>query len=80
MENGKPKQPTTEDLIALVRKDCCEQAKRAEAKLKEAIECLEGENHLGALGAIEGLGDDIACLTTFLTRIARLTGRPPRPL
>jgi hypothetical protein len=80
MENENEKPPTTKDLIALVRRDCLDQAKQAHGKLTEAIDCLEDENHLGALGATDGLGDDIASLTVFLRRIARLTGTPPRAL
>jgi hypothetical protein len=57
----------------VIRTDCLRQAKTAEAKLNEVLECLGDENHLGALGAFAGLDDDIACLKVFLTRIARLT-------
>ncbi len=74
MHNQKP--PTTDDLIAMIRKDCSEQAKHAETKLSEVIECLQDENHLGALGAFAGLDEDIVCLKVFLTRIARLTVAP----
>jgi hypothetical protein len=70
-----PNQFTTEDLIAAVRKDCLRQAKNAETKLREVLECLGDENHLGALGAFVGLDDDMLCLKVFLTRIAKLAGR-----
>ena len=73
MENEKEKPQTTTDLIALVRKDCLHQAKQAHAKLTEAIQHLENDNHLGALGAIDGLDDDIASITVFLKRIVHLT-------
>ncbi len=68
-----PKQFTTEDLIAAIRKDCERQANNAETKLTEVIECLSDDNHLGALGAFVGLDDDILCLKVFLTRIPKLT-------
>lgn len=80
MESKNQEPSTTDDLIVLVRKDCCDKAKKAETKLKEAIDCLENENHLGALGAVDGLDNDIRCLKAFLIRIARLTGMPPQPL
>jgi hypothetical protein len=80
MEHNNPQPVTTEDLIVVIRKDCLHQAKQAHTKLTEAVRCLEDDDHLGALGAIEGLGDEIACLGTFLKRIAWFTGMPPRPL
>jgi hypothetical protein len=68
-----PNQFTTEDLIALIRKDCHQQAEIIQQKLTEVIECLHDDNHLGALGAFAGLDEDIVCLKVFLTRIAKLT-------
>jgi hypothetical protein len=66
--------PATQDnLITAVRTDCLQQAKIAQAKLNEVIECLGDENHVGALGSFSGLDEDITCLKVFLTRIARLT-------
>jgi hypothetical protein len=57
----------------VIRTDCLRQAQTAWTKLNEVVECLGDENHLGALGSLAGLDDDIACLKVFLTRIARLT-------
>jgi len=71
MQNQNPF--TEEHLIAVIRTDCLRQAKTAQAKLNEVIECLGDENHLGALGAFAGLDEDIVSLKVFLTRIARLT-------
>jgi hypothetical protein len=65
---------TPEQFIATVRTDCLRQAENAEKKLRDVVECLQNENHLGALGACAGLGEDIVCLNVFLIRIARLTG------
>lgn len=64
---------TEENLVAMIRTDCRRQADSAQTKLSEVIECLGDENHLGALGALDGLDADVVCLKTFLTRIARLT-------
>lgn len=64
---------TTEDPIALIRKDCHLQAENVQRKLGEVTDCLQDENHLGALGAFAGLDEDIVCLKVFLTRIAKLT-------
>jgi hypothetical protein len=64
---------TEANLITAVRMDCLRQAKMAQAKLNEVIECLSDENHLGALGSFVGLDEDMTCLKVFLTRIARLT-------
>lgn len=69
------KQLMDETLIATIRQDCLRQAKTAQAKLNEVVECLTDENHLGALGAFASLDDDVICLKVFLTRIARLSGR-----
>ena len=64
---------TEENLIAMIRSDCHRQAETAGTKLGEVIECLGDENHLGALGALIGLDEEIVCLKVFLTRIAKLT-------
>lgn len=68
-----PNQFTTEDLIALIRKDCHRLAENIQKKLTEVIECLHDNNLLGALGAFAGLDDDMLCLKVFLTRITKLT-------
>jgi hypothetical protein len=47
MQNEKP--PPTDDLVAMIRSDCRAQAKQIETKFAEVIQCLEDENHLGAL-------------------------------
>jgi hypothetical protein len=60
----------------VIRRDCLRQAETAQTKLNEVVDCLSDENHLGALGAFASLDEDIVCLKVFLTRIARLTGRP----
>jgi hypothetical protein len=64
---------TPNNLITAIRTDCLQQARTAQAKLNEVIECLGDENHLGALGSFVGLDEDITCLKVFLTRIARLS-------
>lgn len=69
----KPNQFSEERLIAMVRTDCHRQAKSAQTKLDEIVECLGDENHLGALGSFSGLDDDVLALKVFLTRIARIT-------
>jgi len=57
-----PNQFTEDNLIAMIRTDCHQQAQMAGTKLSEVIECLGGENHLGALGALIGLDEEIVCL------------------
>jgi hypothetical protein len=69
----KPNQFSEERLIAMVRTDCHRQAKNAQTKLDEVVECLGDENHLGALGSFSGLDEDVLALKVFLTRIARIT-------
>ena len=64
---------TEENLIAAIRTDCLRQAETAQTKLNEVVECLTDENHLGALGSLAGLDEDVVALKLFLTRIARLT-------
>ena len=64
---------TTEHRIAVIRSDCYEQAKRIETRFAEVIQCLEAENHLGALGSFAELDADVLWLKVFLERIARLT-------
>ena len=69
----KPNQMSEERLIATVRMDCHRQAKIAQEKLNDVVECLGDENHLGALGSFSGLDEDVVALKVFLTRIARIT-------
>ena len=66
-------QITREHLIAVLRKDCEQQAVVAHMKLSEVHACLEDGNPLGALGAFDGLDLEILSIKIFLTRIARLT-------
>ncbi|HEY6764743.1 MAG TPA: hypothetical protein VI386_08220 [Candidatus Sulfotelmatobacter sp.] len=53
--------------------DCHRQAKNAQTKLDEVVECLGDENHLGALGSFSALDEDVLALKVFLTRIAKIT-------
>ncbi len=62
-----------EMLIAMIRSDCLRQAQASGEKLNEVIECLGDENHLGALGSLIGLDEEIVTLKVFLMRIAKLT-------
>jgi hypothetical protein len=71
MENSN--EFTDANVIAMIRRDCRRQAETAEIKLGQVIDCLSNENHLGALGAFDGLDEDIASLRVFLVRMARLT-------
>ena len=64
---------TEEHLISAIRTDCLRQAKTAQTKLNEVVECLGDGNHLGALGAFAGLDEDTLSLKVFLARLARLT-------
>lgn len=68
-----PNQFPDETLIAMIRSDCLRQAEASGRKLDEVIEELGDENHLGALGALLGLDEEIVTLKVFLTRIAKLT-------
>ena len=53
---SQPKQqPTTEDLQQALRERCLQQAEALHTRLGEAVECLRDGNHLGALGALEGV-------------------------
>lgn len=78
MDNPNPF--TGQDLIAMIRKDCRRQADSAQKNLREVIERLGDDNHLGALGAFRSLDEEMFSLKVFLTRIAWLTGRGDRPL
>jgi hypothetical protein len=60
-------------LIAMIRSDSLRQAQASGRKLDEVIESLGDENHLGALGALLGLDQEIVTLKVFLSRIAKLT-------
>jgi hypothetical protein len=74
----QPNQFSEEHLIAMIRTDCLRQAQTAQTKISDVVECLEDENHLGALGSFVGLDEEITCLKVFLTRIAKLTvGQTP---
>lgn len=66
---------TTEHRIAVIRTDSYDQAKRIETRLAEVIQCLEDDNHLGALGSFAELDADVLWLKVFLTHIAH--GRDP---
>ena len=67
------KEPTSADLIRTIGRDCRQQAGQIHKTLTEVLAYLESENYLAALGSFSGLDDQITCLKTFLTRIAKLT-------
>lgn len=59
-----------ENLIATIRKDCRKQATSAAIKLTEIIQCLDRDDHRGALRAFAGLDEEMVSLKVFLSRIA----------
>lgn len=67
--------PTTEDLRRSIRERCREQAEALHQRIGEAVECLREGNHLGALGALEGVDEQIRELSTALKLIPRLEYR-----
>jgi len=73
--NQPERPPTTEALQQAMRKNCREQAEALHKRLGEAVECLRDGNHLGALGALAGVDEQIRELSTALKLIQRLTDR-----
>lgn len=67
--------PTTEDLRRSLREHCREQAETLHQRIGEVVECLRDGNHLGALGALAGVDDQIRELATALKLIPRLEYR-----
>jgi len=71
----KERLPTTEDLRRSIREDCREQAEALHKRIGEAVECLRDGNHLGALGALAGVDEQIRELSVALKLILRLEYR-----
>jgi len=71
--NQHERLPTTEDLQQAMREHCREQAQSLHKRMGEAVECLQDGNHLGALGALDGVEQGICELSTALKLIPRLT-------
>jgi hypothetical protein len=69
MEQQLP--PTTDDVIRVIRQDCERQAERVQEQLGEVIGALRDRNHLGALGALVGVDEQIRDLLTILKLLAR---------
>ena len=73
--NHEERLPTTEYLQQAMREDCREQAETLHKRMSEAVECLRDGNHLGALGALDGVDSRILELTIALRIIPRLLCR-----
>lgn len=58
-----------------MRERCLEQAEAVEKRIGEAVECLRDGNHLGALGALEGIHERVIELSTALKIIHELSYR-----
>jgi len=67
--------PTTEGLQQAMREDCRVRAETLHKRLGEAVECLRDGNHLGALGALAGVDEQIRELSTALKLIPSLLYR-----
>ena len=67
--------PTTEDLRRALREHCLNQARNLHECLGEAVECLGDANHLGALGALSGVDEELRQLTTVLELVPRIECR-----
>ena len=74
MSHHQP-QPLTEDLRRSIREYCREQAETLHQRMGEAVECLRDGNHLGALGALTGVDEQLRELSTALRLIPRLEYR-----
>lgn len=72
---NQPNLPTTEDLRRALREHCLSQAKNLHGRLSEAVECLGDANHLGALGALSGVDEELRQLTTVLELVPRIECR-----
>ena len=73
---NQPEQPpTTEALQQAMREECLEQVGALHKRMGEAAECLRDGNHLGALGALEGIEERLRELSTALKLIQRLSYR-----
>jgi len=66
---------TTENLRQALREHCLRQATSLHGRLGEAVECLGDANHLGALGALSGVEEELRELTTVLELVPRIECR-----
>ena len=73
--NQHERLPTSEDLQQAMREDCRDRAETLHKRLGEAVECLRDGNHLGALGALAGVDEQIRELSTALKLIPSLLYR-----
>jgi len=73
--NKPPRLPTTEDLQQTLRERCLSQAQFLYERMGEAIAALGEHNHLGALGALEGVEERTHELTIALKLIQDLSDR-----
>jgi hypothetical protein len=67
--------PTTDDLRQAIREHCREQAEVLHKRIGEAVECLRDGNHLGAVGALVGIDEQIRELSIALNLIPRIEYR-----
>jgi len=73
--NQPNQQPTNESLQQALREHCLKEVRALDQRIGEAAECLKDGNHLGALGALTGIDDELRELTTALKLIQRLPDR-----
>ena len=76
--NQDERLPTIEDLQQAMREVCLQQAEALHQRIGEAVECLRDGNHLGALGALEGVDKRMLELSTALKVIQNLLYRKKR--
>jgi hypothetical protein len=62
---------TSEEVIRVVRSDCERQAEQVHQRLGEVVAALHEGNHLGALGALVGVEQQIVDLSAILKLSAR---------
>jgi hypothetical protein len=67
--------PTTDDLQQSMREHCWHQAETLHTRIGEAVECLREGNHLGAVGALAGVEEQVHELSIALKLIPRIEGR-----
>jgi hypothetical protein len=72
-EHRRP--PTTDDLQHAMREHCREQAETIHKRIGETVECLRDGNHLGALGALVGVDEQIRELSISLNMIPKIEYR-----
>lgn len=74
MEHHRPL-GTTAEVQQAIREHCLEQAKFVSKRADDAVDCLRNRNHLGALGALEGLDQRVRELSTVLKLVHDLSYR-----